>query len=218
MPLECGIFCGSAFSGRPSAIRQQKRFAPQPKADGRSLTCRVFSGSLKRKYDLTEDVTSSSACRRIPAASFSLRICVTAPTNLMLPLRRIPLLLGLAGLVLCGLMAVGGSREWGSGTGSRADASAVAHRLLHALVDVDYRAFLEPAGGNFKKLPEDTFLRLVVQHGARLRQGYELQPIDTTTRRDVEMTKWRVVFASGGKDATLTLGMHGGTVRLFTLW
>jgi hypothetical protein len=120
------------------------------------------------------------------------------------------------------LVALGG-RVWESRAGPRAgagpvDASAVAHQLLHALADVDHRAFVAPAGGNFKKLPEDAFLRLVVQHGAQLRQGYELQRIDTKVRRDVEMTRWRVVFAGGGKDATLILGTSGGTVRLFTLW
>lgn len=136
----------------------------------------------------------------------------------MLPPRRNPLPFALAGLVLCGLLIVWGSRGWESGSAARPDATAVAHRLLRALVEVDYRAFLEPAGGNFKKLPEDAFLRLVVQHGARLRQGYELQPLDAVARRDVEMSRWRVVFASGDKDATLTLGIRDGTVRLFTLW
>src|SRR5262249_52796192 len=135
----------------------------------------------------------------------------------------IHLLLSFAGIALCGLLAVLSSRGWEFWTRSRAEAapvgaSAVAHRLLDAIAAVDYRGVLEPAGGNFKKLPEDAFLRLVLQHGARLRQGYELQPLDTTVRRDVEMTKWRVVFASGGRDATLTLGTRGGTVRLFTLW
>lgn len=136
----------------------------------------------------------------------------------MLPRKRIHLLLGFSGIVLCGLLAVLGSRSWKSGSPPRDNASALADHMLHALADVDFRAFLEPAGGNFKKLPEDAFLRLVLQHGARLRQGYELQPINTTVRRDVEMTKWRVVFASGDRDATLTLGTSNGTVRLFTLW
>jgi hypothetical protein len=141
----------------------------------------------------------------------------------MLSARRLNLLLGVAVIVVGGLLVVRGNRGAEFGTRVRADAapvdpSAVAHRLLRALVDVDYKAFLEPAGGNFKKLPEDAFLRLVVQHGARLREGYELQLMNTTIRREVELTKWRVVFTSGGRDATLTVGMSGGTVRLFTLW
>jgi hypothetical protein len=88
-----------------------------------------------------------------------------------------------------------GIPSWPARRAAPVDASAVAHQLLHALADVDHRAFVAPAGGNFKKLPEDTFLRLVV-----------------------EMTRWRVVFAGGGKDATLTFSTSGGTVRLFTLW
>ena len=136
---------------------------------------------------------------------------------------RPPLLLILAGLGACALMvAAGAGLGIFSGEPARAtapaDPSALAHRMLRALAEVDHRAFVAPAGGHLKQLPEDAFLRLVLQHGARLRQGYELQALDTKTRRDVEMTRWRVVFASGGRDATLAIGTSGGTVRVFTLW
>lgn len=141
----------------------------------------------------------------------------------MLPAPRSPLLLIIAGLGVCALLVAAGAGFWRSsgepgGGAEPADPTAIAHRMLRALADVDHPAFVAPAGGHLKKLPEDAFLRLVLQHGGRLRQGYALQPIDTKTRRDVEMTRWRVVFAGGGRDATLTIGTSAGTVRVFTLW
>jgi hypothetical protein len=127
-----------------------------------------------------------------------------------------PLLVVAACAVLYGLSQRESNRH--RTVAAPADRTKVAHQLLRALADVDYRAFVAPAGGHLKKLPENAFLQLAVQHGARLRHGYELLPLDTNLRREVEMTRWRVVFTSGGRDATLTLGTSGGTVRLFTLW
>jgi len=141
----------------------------------------------------------------------------------MAPASRVNLLLIVVGLGACGLLIALSQRWWEHRGGPHADATSVeamevAHQLLRALADVDYRAFVAPTGGSLKKLPENAFLQLVLQHSGRLRQGYELKPLDKSMRRGVEMIRWRVVFAGGGKDATLTVGTSGGTVRLFTLW
>lgn len=181
-----------------------------PTLDGRA-DFPVARAAASRTLAGDEDVA-------VPSTTF-----LPPPNDLMPSLRRSSLLLILAGVGACGLLVALVGPVWESQTDPRAgaapvDASAVAHRMLRALVDVDYAAFVAPTGGNLKKLPEDAFLRLVMQHGARLRGGYELRPIDTTVKRDVEMTRWRVVFTTGGRDATLTLGTSGGTVRLFTLW
>jgi hypothetical protein len=108
--------------------------------------------------------------------------------------------------------------RWRSSADPALTHAEIAGRVLHAVEQADYDAFIAHADNRVRKMRVEDFQTLAAQHAPRLRTGYEVQPIDERWRGDVLLTRWKLVFKDGGRDAVLTVGLKDGKVATFMIF
>ena len=108
----------------------------------------------------------------------------------------------LAALMFGGVML---ALRWESSADPAKRNAVIAERVLRALEQQDYDAFVAQADNSVRKLLVADFRALAERHAPRLRSGHELQPLDDRWRGPVHVSRWKLVFKDGSPDAVLTL-------------
>jgi hypothetical protein len=91
-------------------------------------------------------------------------------------------------------------------------------RVLKAVEREDYNAFISQADRSVRKIRLEHFRALVQRHATRLRNGYDLRPLDERWRGPVHVSRWQLNFKDGAPGAVLTLGLKDGKVATFALY
>ena len=94
---------------------------------------------------------------------------------------------------------------------------AMATKLVTALEQADYAAFVEDGDAMFKGLNESQFQAVAAQVGPRLKAGYEIAYLGELKQRGYQVTLWKLSFKDGGDDALASLSMKDGKVGGFWL-
>jgi hypothetical protein len=108
--------------------------------------------------------------------------------------------------------------RWQSPADPMRTAVAVAERVLKAVEREDYEAFLAEADKSVRKMRPEYFRALVERQAPRLRGGHALHALDSRSRGEVVVSRWKVTFKDGGPDAVLTLGVRAGKVATFAIY
>jgi hypothetical protein len=92
---------------------------------------------------------------------------------------------------------------------------AEATKLVSAIADNDYAAFVTDGNAAFQALKKGQFEGVVSQLGSKLKAGYYLSYLGDLNQRNYQVTLWRIRFRSGGDDLLATLSMKDGKVGGF---
>jgi hypothetical protein len=121
----------------------------------------------------------------------------------------------LAALVFGGIMI---ALRWEASADPAKRNAVIAERVLRALEQHDYDAFVAQADKSVRKILVGDFRALAERHAPRLRGGHDLRPLDDRWRGLVHVSRWKLVFKDGSPDAVLTLGVRDGKVATFALY
>jgi hypothetical protein len=96
----------------------------------------------------------------------------------------------------------------------KADA-ALAAKLVDALQNNDYAAFIADGEPQFQQMPQGQFASVAGQLGARLKAGHTLTYLGDLHQHGYEVTLWKITFSDGSDDALATLAEKDGKVAGF---
>ena len=108
--------------------------------------------------------------------------------------------------------------RWQSAADPAAGNARLAQRVLKAVAEEDYAAFVAQADRSVRKLLVEDFQALAQRHAPRLRHGHELRPLEERWRGAVHVNRWQVLFKDGGSSAVLMLGVRDGKVASFAMY
>lgn len=122
----------------------------------------------------------------------------------------------LAAALVLGVMIL--ALRWRGAPEPQKATAALAGQVLQSLQRADYAAFVAQADTRVRKMRPEDFQMLAERHAPRLRQSYELRPLDERWRGGVHVSRWTVTFKDGGPNATVTLGVRDGRVATFAMY
>jgi hypothetical protein len=93
--------------------------------------------------------------------------------------------------------------------------AAVSAKLLSAIENSDYKAFLADGDAAFQQLKQEQFDSLAAKLAPKLKSGYAVSYLGELKQRGYRVTLWKVSFTAGGDDALATLSMKDGKVGGF---
>ncbi|MSS72213.1 MAG: hypothetical protein EXS64_12090 [Candidatus Latescibacteria bacterium] len=94
-------------------------------------------------------------------------------------------------------------------------AKAASGKLLSALVNGDFAAFLADGEPPFKALPRERFDAVVAQLSPRFKAGYTVAYLGELKQKGYQVTLWKLSFKDNGDDALATLSLKDGKVGGF---
>lgn len=94
----------------------------------------------------------------------------------------------------------------------------LAGEVLKALENEDYEAFIARSDKSVKKIDPEDFRQLAQHHAPRLKRGHALQPLDARWLGTVHVSRWKLTFNDGGRDAVLTIGVRDGRVATIAIF
>lgn len=130
-----------------------------------------------------------------------------------------PTLLRMRAAFLVSFLVISAALLGGEGkvTGANAPApdQAFAIKLVSALVDADYNAFVADGNDQFRGMPKGQFDAVAKRTAAVLKPGYELAYLGSLNQRGFLVTLWRISPKSSGDDLLATLSTRNGKVGGF---
>ncbi|MEO8617358.1 MAG: hypothetical protein ABI600_19660 [Luteolibacter sp.] len=93
-----------------------------------------------------------------------------------------------------------------------AEAKSASDKLVTALVNSDYDAFVADGDTAFKGLKKEQFEAVCKQLSARFKGGYETTYLGELKQKGYAVTLWKITFKDGGDDLLGTLSLKDGKV------
>ncbi|MEO5712051.1 MAG: hypothetical protein ABIT37_01050 [Luteolibacter sp.] len=93
--------------------------------------------------------------------------------------------------------------------------SEVTDKLVKALVNDDYAAFIADGDASFKGLTKEQFEGAVKLLSERLKGGYEVTWLGELKQKGFAVSLWKFTFKDGGDDLLGTLSLKDGKVGGF---
>jgi hypothetical protein len=122
----------------------------------------------------------------------------------------------LFGLAVLGAV-IGFTLKLMPGGGVSAEHRTLAEAILRAMERGDYEQFVAHADKRLRALKREEFDLLAAHNQPRLTGGHTLAFVGESERSGVQTTRWRVSFANGSAETTLTLGVREGRVASFSM-
>ena len=97
----------------------------------------------------------------------------------------------------------------------RKEDKAFATKLVTAVVESDYDAFVADGEAPFRQLKKEQFEAVVAQLAPKLKAGYDLLYLGELKQQGYRVTLWKIAFKNGGDDALATLSVKDGSVGGF---
>jgi len=94
---------------------------------------------------------------------------------------------------------------------------ALFDKVVKAIVDGDYDAFVADGVGPFQQMTQDQFNAAVMQLSPRLNAGYEAVYLSTIKKKGAHVALWRVSFKGIEDEALATLAVKDGKISAFTI-
>jgi len=96
-----------------------------------------------------------------------------------------------------------------------AEAKNASDKLVTALVNSDYDAFVADGDAAFKGLKKEMFDSVCKQLSARFKSGYEVTWLGELKQTGYAVSLWKFTFKDGGDDMLGTLSLKDGKVGGF---
>lgn len=93
--------------------------------------------------------------------------------------------------------------------------SASVDKIITALVNADYPAFVAEGEAKFKELKKEQFDAVAVKLSPVLKPGYALAYLGSLNQRGYHVSLWKISLKTGGDDLLATLSMKDGKVGGF---
>lgn len=100
--------------------------------------------------------------------------------------------------------------------GGEAD-QPIVHRLLDAMGQGNYQAFVGQGTPEFAALGEAQFTQVANAIGPRLQKGYTVEHLGNLRQQGLDISVWKVSFKDQGDDLLATLNVRDGRVGGFFL-
>lgn len=97
----------------------------------------------------------------------------------------------------------------------RQEDATLAAKLVTAIQQADYGAFVVDGEAAVKQLKKEQFAAVAAQLAPRLTEGYELSYLGDLKQSGYRVTVWRLRFKDGRDDALATLSVKDGKVGGF---
>ena len=95
------------------------------------------------------------------------------------------------------------------------DAKHAVDKLVPALVNNDYAAFVADGDAAFKGLPKEQFEAVVKLLAPRFKAGYEVIYLGNLKQKGYDVSLWKLTFKYGGDDMLGTLSLKEGKIGGF---
>jgi len=96
-----------------------------------------------------------------------------------------------------------------------ADAKNASDKLVTALLDSDYDAFVANGDAAFKGLKKEQFEAVCKQLSPRFKGGYEVTWLGELKQKGYAVSLWKFTFKDGGDDLLGTLSLKDGKIGGF---
>lgn len=93
----------------------------------------------------------------------------------------------------------------------------VVNRLLKAIAQDSYAAFIAEGTPEFSAITPEQFEAVAAQVGPRLSEGYRAEYFGKIRQQGHEISVWKISFDDGGDDLLATLSVSGRKVNGFFL-
>lgn len=93
--------------------------------------------------------------------------------------------------------------------------AAISAKLITAIENSDYEAFVLDGDSSFKQLKKAQFEAVAAQLVPRFKGGYEVSYLGELKQKSYHVTLWRISFKDGSDDALATLSIKAGKVGGF---
>jgi hypothetical protein len=117
-------------------------------------------------------------------------------------------------LVLAGAM-LAGSVSFSFAADAPKEDSANADRIITALVNADYPAFVTNSEAKFKELKKEQFDSVAAQVAPVLKPGYAVAYLGSLNQKGYHVSLWKISLKTGADDLLATLSMKDGKVGGF---
>lgn len=114
--------------------------------------------------------------------------------------------------ILCAMML---SASSAFAADAPADAKSASDKLVTALVNGDYDAFVADGDAAFKGLKKEQFEAVCKQLSPRFKTGYEVTWLGELKQKGFAVSLWKFTFKDGGDDMLGTLSLKDGKVGGF---
>src|SRR3954469_23700161 len=90
--------------------------------------------------------------------------------------------------------------------------AAITNKLITAVVQSDYDAFVADGEATFRQLKKEQFQAATARLAPRLQAGHEVSYLGELKQNGYHVTLWKITFKDGSDDALATLSMKAGKV------